>query len=88
MESPILEIRKALGLSQRELAVICGISSASYICDVEKGLRPIGPHVFDLLERTHFDVASIVRQQQAYMEERRSEIMGKLEGLASSAGEL
>jgi Predicted transcriptional regulator with C-terminal CBS domains len=78
VESPIRRIRRNLGLTQRDLAFVCGLASGSLICEVETGARPISGALAELLKRAHFDLDEILREQEAFMSEKKAEVMAML----------
>jgi Predicted transcriptional regulator with C-terminal CBS domains len=85
VESPIREIRRNLGITQRELASAAGMKASSQISEMEHGLRGISPSLAVLLERAHFDVAEIKQKQDAFCEALRAEVLVKLSEYFHSA---
>ena len=73
MESPILEIRKSLSMSQSQLALALGICR-SRISEAERGLCSLSQREIQAFARLKFDTKNLVELQSKFVEYNRSKI--------------
>jgi len=74
IKSPLKEIRETYGLTQAEFATLAGISSASYVCEVEAGLHPLSDKIIAVLQKAHVNVEEVMEQHEAYMRQTKSRL--------------
>lgn len=77
MESPIRQMRKELGISQKALSLALGVSPG-YLSNVENGLSGIFPKVKGRLRKLHFNVRELDTAQNAFIEQTREELRRRL----------
>jgi len=73
MKSPILEMRKRLGISQHQLALALGISRTS-ISDIENGLSALPDRLIGALAELHVKTDDLVALQNGFVEHTRAEV--------------
>lgn len=86
MKSPLKEIREAYGITQAQLASVAGISSGSYVCEIEAGLHPISEKIIAILRKAHVNVEDVIKRHDAYMDYTKSRLE-ELLTVATEAGE-
>lgn len=82
MKSPILEMRKRLGMTQHQLALALGISRTS-ISDIENGLSALPGRVIRALAELHVKTDELVALQNEFVELTRSELRRQIAGKLS-----
>lgn len=78
MESPLVKWRKALGLTQQELAILTGISSST-ISKVENGVWPLGEALEIFLRDVGKEAITVIDQHEAFRVFRKKELRQKIE---------
>jgi transcriptional regulator with XRE-family HTH domain len=78
MESPLVQWRKSLGLTQQELAILTGISSST-ISKVENGVWPLGEALLDFLRDVGKEAITVIDQHETFREYRKKELRQKVQ---------
>ena len=71
--SPVRELRKKLGMSQREFALLIG-KSAGYLSDLEAGMTNLADDMLRELTAIGADTDELAERHRSFMEQKRGEL--------------